>query len=272
MPVAMHVIDSINDSLGSLADAVRWPLERLGWAIEQRLLWPLQEGLGSLRERLGVAEGPRRTAAIAAIAVAAVGAGVAGLVWASPGDGERAAHIGVPGPAPVTRSAQPASPSTSPTLHGAPPVLKTAPGGESKLAGSEAVKAAGAAASEEAPASASSAVVPGEAAGPAAIAVARQFSDAFVLYETGQAGAEVRAAFAATATPELARSLLRRPPRLPANVNVPQAKVVNVVAGPKIGDVYTVSVSLLRVGVTSELRLSMQHAKNGAWRVTDVLG
>jgi hypothetical protein len=267
----MHVIDSINDSLGGLADAVRRPLEQLGWAIEQRLLWPLQEGVGALRERLGVEDGPRRTAAIAALAVAAVGAGVAGLVWAAPGGSEKAAHIAVPGPAPATRSAPPAAPAPAPTLHGAPPLLKAAPG-ESKVAGAEAVKAAGAAASEESAASASSAVVPGKVAGPAAIAVARKFSGAFVLYETGQDGAQVRAAFAASATPALAHSLLRRPPRLPSNVKIPQAKVVNVVAGPKIGDVYTVSVSLLRVGVTSELRLSMEHEKSGDWLVTDVLG
>ncbi len=68
-------------------------------------------------------------------------------------------------------------------------------------------------------------------------------------------------------------SLLQRPPRLPASVEVPKAKVLNVVAGPHQGDTYTLSVSLLRVGVTSELRLDMQRdPKTGEWRVTDVLG
>ena len=56
-------------------------------------------------------------------------------------------------------------------------------------------------------------------------------------------------------TKQLSQALLQRPPRQPAAVKVPQAKVVNVVAGPSKDGVYPVSVSLLRVGVTSELRL-----------------
>jgi len=119
---------------------------------------------------------------------------------------------------------------------------------------------------------ATTSAVTGRPAGPAAIAVAREFAGAFVLYETGGDRAEVRKAFAATATPDLSRALLRRPPRLPANIKVPKAKVVNVVAGPSQGGIYSVSVSLLRIGVTSELRLDMERLKNDGWRVTNVLG
>ena len=36
--------------------------------------------------------------------------------------------------------------------------------------------------------------------------------------------------------------------------------MLNIVAGPTHGDTYTLSVSLLRVGVTSELRLDMQNS------------
>ena len=53
---------------------------------------------------------------------------------------------------------------------------------------------------------------------------------------------------------------------------MPQAKVVNVVAGPSKGSVYTVSVSLLRVGVTSELRLELEQGVGKKWQVTNVLG
>ena len=65
---------------------------------------------------------------------------------------------------------------------------------------------------------------------------------------------------------------------------MPEAKVLNIVAGPRHGDAYTLSVSLLRVGVTSELRLDMQKTPAGKaadgsdesdkvrWLVTDVLG
>ena len=82
----------------------------------------------------------------------------------------------------------------------------------------------------------------------------------------------MRTAFGETATPALSKALLRRPPRLPANVKVPKAKVVNVVPGPSQGGIYPVSVSLLRVGVTSELRLEMEKRKGDGWRVTNVLG
>jgi hypothetical protein len=53
---------------------------------------------------------------------------------------------------------------------------------------------------------------------------------------------------------------------------VPKAKVLNVVPAPSLGGVYPVSVSLLRVGLTSELRLEMEELKGEGWRVTNVLG
>jgi hypothetical protein len=115
-----------------------------------------------------------------------------------------------------------------------------------------------------------------EVAGPpapkAAKQVARHFAEAFVVYETGGVDSEVRGTFAATSTKQLSKSLLKRPPRQPAGVKVPQAKVVNVVAGPSEGKVYSVSVSLLRVGVTSELRLQMEQGVGKKWQVTNVLG
>jgi hypothetical protein len=106
----------------------------------------------------------------------------------------------------------------------------------------------------------------------AAKRVARRFAEAFVVYEIGGTDGKVREAFGQTSTRQLSRSLLHRPPRQPASVKVPQAKVVNVVAGPSKGTVYTVSVSLLRVGVTSELRLEMERGVGKKWQVTNVLG
>jgi hypothetical protein len=106
----------------------------------------------------------------------------------------------------------------------------------------------------------------------AAKQTARRFAQAFVVYEVGGVDGEVRKAFGQTSTRQLSRSLLHRPPRQPANVKVPQAKVVNVVAGPSKGKVYEVSVSLLRVGVTSELRLQLEQGPGKKWQVTDVLG
>jgi hypothetical protein len=110
-------------------------------------------------------------------------------------------------------------------------------------------------------------------AGPPAAKIAHQFAGAFVLYEIGRKTSQVETTFNETATPRLAHELLRRPPRQPAGVKVPKAKVLNVVAGPHKGNTFTLSVSLLRVGVTSELRLEMQrNPKTGVWQVADSLG
>ena len=127
-------------------------------------------------------------------------------------------------------------------------------------------------AARPAEASAANATVKGPPAGPAAIAVARKFADAFVVYETGGTTATVRKAFKATATPGVTKALLQRPPHQPAGVEVPKAKVLNVVPAPSHDRIYPVSVSLLRVGATSELRLEMEQLKNKQWRVANVLG
>ena len=120
--------------------------------------------------------------------------------------------------------------------------------------------------------SADESALSGPPAPKAAKRVARHFAEAFVVYETGGVDAKVRNGFRRTTTEQLANALLHRPPRLPANVKVPQAKVVTVVAGPSKGSVYEVSVSLLRVGVTSELRLQMEQGPGKKWQVTNVLG
>lgn len=116
------------------------------------------------------------------------------------------------------------------------------------------------------------ATVTGPPAPKAAKRTARRFAEAFVLYEIGGIEGKVRTAFRHTSTKQLSRALLHNPPRQPASVKVPQAKVVNVVAGPSQGGVYPVSVSLLRVGVTSELRLQLEQGADKKWQVTNVLG
>jgi hypothetical protein len=108
--------------------------------------------------------------------------------------------------------------------------------------------------------------------GSAALAVAREFAQAFVVYETGGEKKTFKAGFDATATDQLVKALLQRPPRQPTGAKVPRAKVVNVVAGPSKGRVHQMSVSLLRIGVTSELRLKMERGVGKKWQVTNVLG
>lgn len=266
------------DLLRGIVDVVKWPFERAIWAIERGLVWPLEE-------RTGGWNAPLRSVGVAALALVAVGAGVLGLVWAA-GSGGGAAQQTQQASAPIAPAVTQAKEDLAqapPVLQGAAPDLTPKVSADAANTGdATAAKASGegagasaAATTDKVSSSPSSASTPAEVvpAGPAATKVARQFAGGFVLYETGRSDAKVRTAFAATATPELARELLRRPPRLPANVKVPRAKVLNVVPGPVHGDTYTLSVSLLRLGVTSELRIDMQRdPKNGEWQVVDVRG
>ena len=259
------------------ADAVRWPFERLAWSIERGVLWPLRERFAG-RSPAGHRAG---AAALAAIVVAAVVAGVHLL----PGQGAQSPQQA----ASPTRVAA-ATPDSArlveepqgPVLRGANPKFDVDDGvGVSSAASDDASTAAATSAASEA--DADSAGSPSEEvaattsskkpapAGPAAMKVARRFSEAFVFYEIGERPARAKAVFAETATPELASALGERPPRLPADVKVPKARVLNIVPGPRAGKAYTVSVSMLRVGLTSELRLELNKQK-GAWLVTDVRG
>lgn len=265
------------EALRAVADVVKWPFERAIWAIERGLVWPLQE-------RTGNWNGPLRAAGVAAVALLAVGAGLLGLVWAS-GSGGGSAHqaqqASTPAATPVVSApvSKEALAQAAPVLKGAAPDFtpkaSDASGGSTTNTSGKTTETDAAATTETGASSPTDSATTTRAvpAGPAATKVARQFAGAFVLYETGRSDARVRTAFGATATPQLAHSLLRRPPRLPANVKVPKAKVLNLVPGPIHGDTHTLSVSLLRVGVTSELRIDMQrNPKSSEWQVTDVRG
>lgn len=289
--VRERVFWRLGDGLRGAGERLRWPFERVAWALRRGLVWPAEDRVESW--------GPAtRSLAFGAVVLLAAGAGVAGLLWAAPNRSvdqgpavtvasAPVAEVIAPGPAP-----QPAAPA-KPTLRGTAPIFK--PTEHEDKAGSFKTPSTSAKSSTASPSSStgtkplptvlsskgpksqastssSAAEKDGAVAGAEAVKVARRFAGAFVLYETGRGSKEVRETFSETATPELRRSLLRRPPRLPANVEVPKAKVLNVVPGPARGGVYPVSVSLLRAGLTSELRLDMEPGKGKRWQVTDVLG
>lgn len=261
-------------------------VEDLSLALRDRVLWPLEDQFRALSD-----EG--RMMVAGAAAVLALGIGVVGFSALGSG-GSQATDVQVAAaPAPTAQAAPAApKPEPAPTLHGAAPVFTPPKEDQAEVASSKAVEHEAAAATADntgnaatdtisstpsaqpaaASASASVAPVDGPPAGPAAVAVARKFAEGFVVYETGGDKADINKAFAATATPELTKALLRRPPRQPAGVKVPKAKVLNVVPAPSHGSIYPLSVSLLRVGVTSELRLEMEQLKHKGWRVTNVLG
>jgi hypothetical protein len=282
--VGDRVVVDGGDLLRRGAESAGRPFEGVAWSLRRGVIWPLEDRADALGA-------PARALGFGAVVFLAAVAGAAALLWAAPNGRETATHLQAPPRQPLAAAKQAADAAPGPTLHGAAPVFGPEPsegGDASKVASAEALEATG---QGDASASAASAAetekisststassstaqtsaVEGPPAGPAAIAVAHEFAAAFVLYETGSGGDVVSEAFGKTATPALAHALLRRPPRLPAGVKVPKARVVNVVAGPSRGRVYAVSVSLLRVGVTSELRLQMERQGRG-WRVTNVLG
>lgn len=268
-------------------------IEDLSLALREHLVWPVGDRLLGLGQR-----GRAALAGGAAVLALGIGLGAYSLAGSEPSEPVAAPVATLTEKAPSPAPAPPPAPEPEPTLHGAAPVFEPPQGsGRAKLAESEDVGSApaaansgdpatdtitsspaakqadaGASASTSASGSGSAAEVDGPPAGPAAIAVARKFADAFVVYETGGDEDAVRRTFGATATPELTGALMRRPPRQPAGVEVPKARVLNVVPAPSHGKVYPLSVSLLRVGVTSELRLEMEQLKSKGWRVVNVLG
>lgn len=281
------------DARRGAAEKAKAPVEGLSWSIRRGVVWRLQDRADSL--------GPlSRGLATGAVILLAAAAGVAGLLYATPdreprGETIVATETSAPPPVAAPLPQTKPIPKPEPTLQGASPVFVPEPEGDHPAAkrnggGKEAAGndsgAGGSGSAEPLPsvltstgsksgpaAGASKAREKGDAvAGPKALEVARRFSYAFVLYETGKAGKVVKQTFTETAAPELRRALLKRPPRQPANVKVPRAKVLNVVPGPAEGGVYSVSVALLRVGLTSELRLDMEPGKGKRWRVTDILG
>jgi hypothetical protein len=259
------------DAMRGVIDDALWPFERLAWQVRRRAIWPIEDRLRGWSR-------PAQSALAVALIGAAGAAGIAGAHIANPTGNSNGTL-----PEPVVKAEPTAKPvsiklgdtepdsknNASATLHGAAPTFTPESDSATAAADSTSTTAAAAVAVPDTP---PGPVVsaPGEAP-KAALKVARQFSDAFVLYEIGNQDPEVMAAFRETATAPLVKALAERPPRQPANVDVPEAKVLNVVAGPRFGDSLEASVSLLRVGDTSELRLNLEHSDSG-WLVTDVRG
>ncbi|MEX2448353.1 MAG: hypothetical protein WD404_06370 [Solirubrobacterales bacterium] len=258
-----------------IADVVRWPFERLAWALERRLLWPL-------RERVAGWSPPRHAAGAGGLAVVVAAAAI-GVLAFSGQDPERE-QAAAPARAAIAAPAATPEQPRGRELRGVAPSFDVEPGvglagtpGEASpgaAAGSTSSApspVSGAAAEDESGAVISSAGKKPVPAGPAAMKVARRFSEAFLFYEVGQRRARARDVFAATATPRLAEALAERPPRQPQNGKVPKARILNLVPGPRAGKAYTVSVSMLRVGLTTELRLELRR-DGRSWSVTDVRG
>jgi hypothetical protein len=268
-----------------------WPLRRLTWWLEEKVFWPAADALRGRGEHAAPIEieaerssrRPDLRIAFATVGAAAViGIGIAALLASTGGSDSTATRASLQSatfessaPAIADTTQQAAKPHT---LHGAAPSFNSA----SKVTKAEAqanLQAAGDKAQTDStsPTAATnakpSAIPAGAAGGAAPLRIAQDFSGAFVLYEVGRTNAKVKQTFAKTATPAVAKALDARPPRQPGSVKVPTAKVQNIVlsAPEDKGRLIEASVSLLRLGALSELRLSLS-LRHGKWAVSEVRG
>ncbi|MEK6277971.1 MAG: hypothetical protein AABM29_08165 [Actinomycetota bacterium] len=248
--------------------AVKWPFERIGWALERYLLWPV-------RDAFRAPEAAGRVALTAMLVTGLAVAGAGGVMISRGSDTSDPALPPAPkvAAAPATAVAPVKQQASNPTLQGAAPNFESSPAeAEAADAGAPAAEAAvttPAGSDANAPASTIPAAAGGEQH---ALETARAFAAAFVLYEIDANSPKVRRTFARTATPALAKALGERPPRLPGEVNVPKARVVNVILGERQRQQIDASVSLLRLGNLSELRLTLTKDRKQGWAVSEVRG
>ena len=260
----------------ALADDARWPFERVAWAVRRFCVWPVVD-LFANRGALG-------RSSLAATVLIAGGAAVFGGVQLADREEsappmQQVAQVTAPVAEVENRVQNSVAPdpepeSTGPVLQGVAPTFEP-------VSNEEAADAADTSTDEVADEDNSDdsdtvdeteANVPDPESVPKPLAVARRFAAAFVSYEIGEEVSEARTVFNETASPALAKALADRPPRQPASVEVPRAKVLNIVPGPRQDEMLAVSVSLLRLGATSELRLDLERNDDGNWLVGDVRG
>ena len=272
-PTAEPIGPATPPSASGHLEVARWPFERVAWLFERWVVWPIRERTSISRELLGAGALAALAVALIAFTVLTVGGGQS----SSPSERVVAtAPVSAPTKAPIVPTEAPAET----VLRGVPPSFGVGSGvglggssdeGASGTLSSAGTESGGAAAEPEGETAATSASGEPVPAGPTAMKVARRFAEAFVLYEIGQKPDRTAAAFEETTSARLETALEERPPRQPDGVQVPKARVLNLVPGPRSGSAFTVSVSLLRLGVTSELRLQIEK-HNGDWVVTDVRG
>ncbi len=264
------------ESTGRTPGGLTWPIRRFFWAVEKRILWPIADSFkrfsGSFRYRSPFAY----IGATLLLTMTAAAIGAAFYFHGEAKDGETAPVVAaVPAetivapttPAPVTAVTPPSEAKPDDTLKGVVPDFdKTS--GTSKSSNKK--SNGGGVANKSAQDPYATVVKPAPAPDSPPLKVAHKFAMTFVDYEIGKKG--VAKDFKKTATLKLAKELKQDPPRQPSNGDIPKAAVMNIVKGDQGPDSLEVSVSLLRSGATSELRLALDQQKNKKWLVSEVRG
>ena len=247
-------------------NGLTWPVKRAYWAVEKYLLWPIADSFKWAAERLRYRSPLVYIGATLAVTVT-LGAVAAAVYFhnESKSSGqtiitqvpEGATSVTIP-TAPLENTTTPATGSDEgDTLQGVAPSFETS----SDSSGKSGDK------------SDPTLVKPADPPKSGPLKTAQQFATTFVEYEVGTKGAAKD--FKQTATKQLAKALAVDPPRQPANGTVPKATVLNVVKGPKEDGKLGVSVALMRLGTSSELRLALEKdgkGKGSQWLVSEVRG
>jgi hypothetical protein len=244
-----------------------WPFKRLWWAIEKHLLWPV----GDFFRRVGEAmryRSPLAYIGATALVCLTVGAVATSVYFYNEANGTAPPVVADVPLAEDTVVAPVAPPTTAAPSQSA--------AGEDKLKGvvpdfTPANRGSGANNNGNGKKGPPETVVkPSVVPDSPPLKVAHRFARTFVGYELGEE--EATRELRKSATGRLARQLSDDPPRLPSNGKIPKATVLNVVAGKKRGGSMEVSVSLMRSGATSELRLALIRGADKGWLVNEVRG
>jgi hypothetical protein len=254
-----------------------FPLKRLWWFFEKHFLWPVADSFRAIKRAVSYRSPLAYIGATAMICVTA-GAVAAAVYFydqantADPAPVVAEAPLGsetviAPVSPPATTAAPAAQPAGDETLNGVVPQFPNRSGSNSGSTGQDGQSGSDSGSSGTGLPATVVRPSPAPKGGP--LKVAHGFAESFVGFEIGERKATRE--LADNATKKLARELRSDPPRLPSNGQVPKATVMNVVAGKKKGDRMEISVSLMRSGATSELRLALKRT-DGKWLVSEVRG
>jgi len=253
---------------------VSWALQQLGWFARKYVLWPIADSFRAVGDRIGRFLNSFRYrspfAYIGATLAVTVTAGAVAAAFYFYQQSEETPESPVVAQAP----AQPAD-TVVPTTNAPAAEAPAASGDEDTLKGvvpsfKPAARQNDGSGGKSAPDPEETLVKPSKTPDSPPLKVAHRFASTFVEYEVGEKSAARK--LRQTSTAKLSKELRANPPKLPANGKVPKATVMNVVEGERKEGRMTVSVSLLRSGAASELRLGLTRTGEAGWRVSEVRG
>jgi hypothetical protein len=260
------------ESTGRTPGGLTWPIRRFYWFLEKHFLWRISDSFKRISRSMRY-RSPVAYIGITMLVMLTAATGAAAYYFYNEAeDGKNSPTIAdVPAetvvapttPVPATPVTPPSDAKPEDTLKGVVPDFDTTSGKSNGSSGGSGNKA-------NTLDPAATVVKPAKTPDSPPLKVAHNFAQTFVDYEIGKKGAARD--FEKTATSKLTKELKKDPPRQPSNGDIPKATVMNVVKGEKDGDTLDVSVSLLRSGATSELRLALEQAKGKKWLVSEVRG